>query len=44
MNDFGRSMYESEFHVVLFKPITHLFYLSDIKLGPLLRRSLLNFC
>ena len=34
MNIFGRSMNESKFHLVLFKPSTHLFQWSEITLGP----------
>ena len=33
MNNFGRSMNESEFHLVMFKPITHLFQWSEVRLG-----------
>ena len=39
MNNFGRSMNESKFHLVLLKPKTHLFQWSEIRLGLLLRRS-----
>ena len=39
MNNFGRSMNESKFHLVLLKPSTHLFQWSEIRLGLLLRRS-----
>ena len=46
MNNFGRSMNESKFHLVLFKPSTHLFQWSEIRLGLLfLRRSVeCKFC
>ena len=45
MNNFGRSMNESKFHLVLLKPSTHLFQWSEIRLGLLLRRSVeYNFC
>ena len=47
MNNFGRSMNESKFHLVLFKPskLTHLFQWSEIRLGLLLRRSVeCKFC
>ena len=37
MNNFGRSMNESDFDLVLFKPSTHLFQWSEIRLGLLLR-------
>ena len=33
MNNFGRSMNESKFHLVLFKPNTHLFQWSEIRLA-----------
>ena len=39
MNNFSRSMNENKFHLVLFKPITHLFRWSEIRLGLLRRRS-----
>ena len=39
MNNFGGSMSESKFHLVLLKPSTHLFQWSEIRLGLLLRRS-----
>ena len=43
MNNFGRSMNESKFHLVLFTP--HLFQWSEIRLGLLLRRSVeCKFC
>ena len=45
MNNFGRSMNESKFHLVLFTPSTHLFQWSEIRLGLLLRRSVeCKFC
>ena len=45
MNNFGRSMNESKFHLVLLKPSTHLFQWSEIRLGLLLRRSVeYKFC
>ena len=45
MNNFGQSMNESKFHLVLCKPSTHLFQWSEIRLGLLLRRSVeCNFC
>ena len=45
MNNFGRWMDESKFHLVLLKPSTHLFQWSEIRLGLLLRRSVeYNFC
>ena len=46
MNNFGRSMNESKFHLVLFKPSTHLFLQwSEIRLGLLLRLSVeYKFC
>ena len=45
MNNFGRSMNESKFHLVLFKPNTHLFQCLKIRLGLLLRRSVeCQFC
>ena len=39
MNNFGRSMNEIKFRLVLFKPSTHLFQWSEIGLCLLLRRS-----
>ena len=40
MNNFGRSINESKFHLVFFfTPSTHLFQWSEIRLGLLLRRS-----
>ena len=46
MNIFCRSMNESKFHLVLFKPSTHLFQWSEIRLDDLLlRRSVeCKFC
>ena len=45
MNNFGRSMNESKFHLALLKPSTHLFQWSEIRLGLLLRRSVeCKFC
>ena len=37
MNNFGRSMNESKFHLVLLKPSTYLFQWLEIRLGLLLR-------
>ena len=45
MNNFGRSMRKPMFYLVLFKPSTHLFQSSEIRLGLLLRRSVeCKFC
>ena len=45
MNNFGRSMNESKFRLVLFKPSMHLFQWSEIRLGVLLRQCVeCKFC